>query len=122
MTLTTEGTGSYATPTCGAETIRRNELYSMPGTIALRLTGFFLIVTCVAPRSEPETQVAITPGSRVLMDAHNCYPYGGQWDRPHRARAQDRYTAGDRAGSVLVHRSSYTPIAVTCHSRKTDPR
>ncbi len=66
--------------------IRRNYLYSMLGTIALRLTGFFLIVTCVVPGSEPGRQVAITPGSRVLMDAHNCYPYGGQWaDRIERA-------------------------------------
>jgi hypothetical protein len=50
----------------------------MLGTIALRLTGFLLIVTCVVPGSEPGTQVAIAPGSRVLMDAHNCYPYRGQ--------------------------------------------
>jgi len=58
----------------------------MLGTIAPRLTGFFLIVTCVAPGSEPGTQLAITPGSRVLMDAHNCYPYGGKWaDRIERA-------------------------------------
>ena len=54
-------------------------------TIALRLTGFLLVVTCVVPGSEPGT-VAITPGSRVLMDAHNCYPYRGQWrDRIERA-------------------------------------
>ena len=51
----------------------------MFGTIALRLTGFVLIVTCVVPGSEPGTPVAITPGSRILMDAHNCYPYGGRW-------------------------------------------
>ena len=58
----------------------------MLGTIALRWTGFLLIVTCVVPGSGPGTQVAITPGSRVLMDAHNCYPYGGQWrDRIERA-------------------------------------
>ena len=22
---------------------------------------------------------ALTPGTRVLLDAHNCYPYDGQW-------------------------------------------
>jgi len=58
----------------------------MFGAIALRLTGFFLILTCVVPRSGSGTQVAITPGSRVLMDAHNCYPYQSKWtDRIERA-------------------------------------
>jgi len=27
--------------------------------------------------AQPGTQAAMTPGSRVLMDAHNCYPYRG---------------------------------------------
>jgi hypothetical protein len=31
-------------------------------------------------------QTALAPGSRVLMDAHNCYPYDGRWaDRIERA-------------------------------------
>src|SRR5437879_3713957 len=86
MTLTSDVTRSYATPTCIAETIRRSYLYSVFGTIAPRLTVFFVIVTAVVPGSQLTTQVAITPGSRVLMDAHNCYPYRGQWtDRIERA-------------------------------------
>jgi hypothetical protein len=48
-------------------------------TPILRLIGFFLIVTCVLPASQRGTHAALTPGSRVLMDAHNCYPYAGQW-------------------------------------------
>jgi hypothetical protein len=59
--------------------MRCNELDSMLGTPALRLIGFFLIVTCVVPPRKPGTHVALTPGSRVLMDAHNCYPYAGHW-------------------------------------------
>lgn len=66
--------------------MRGNELDSMLGTPALRLIGFFLIVTCVVPAREPGTHAALTPGSRVVMDAHNCYPYAGQWaDRIERA-------------------------------------
>jgi hypothetical protein len=58
----------------------------MAGTLAPRLTGFFLFVTFVAAGSQPRTPVAITPGSRVQMDAHNCYPYYGHWtDRIERA-------------------------------------
>ena len=33
---------------------------------------------------------ALQPGARTLLDAHNCYPYHGQWsDRIDRALAQE---------------------------------
>jgi len=52
----------------------------------MKLTGFLLISTCLLLGSEVGPKPAITPGSRVLMDAHNCYPYGGRWaDRIERA-------------------------------------
>ena len=52
----------------------------------MRLVEFFLIAICVLPGIESGKPPAITPGSRVLMDAHNCYPYGGKWaDRIERA-------------------------------------
>lgn len=36
----------------------------------------------------PAAPAGLTPGSRVLLDAHNCYPYDGKWaDRIDRAIA-----------------------------------
>jgi len=58
----------------------------MPGRTGKRLAGFLLIATCTVPGSESGAPRAIAPESRVLMDAHNCYPYGGKWaDRIERA-------------------------------------
>ena len=34
-----------------------------------------LFVACTAAAADP----AFLPGSRVLLDAHNCYPYDGKW-------------------------------------------
>ncbi len=42
------------------------------------------------PRSDPRSAppVSFLPGGRVLLDAHNCYPYQGRWaDRIDRALA-----------------------------------
>ena len=45
-----------------------------------------LIVICGLPVIASGEPPGFTPGSRVLMDAHNCYPYGGKWaDRMERA-------------------------------------
>ena len=64
----------------------REQREPMLGTTAMRLVRFLLIATCVLRGIEPGKPPAITPGSRVLMDAHNCYPYGGKWaDRIERA-------------------------------------
>src|SRR5262249_54746991 len=53
---------------------------------------FLVVVTLIplaAPSSTGEQQLVAepwTPGRRVLMDAHNCYPYDGRWtDRIDRA-------------------------------------
>jgi hypothetical protein len=48
----------------------------------LLVCGVLLIQAACAPSPGPavETQAAsYLPGSRVLLDAHNCYPYHGQW-------------------------------------------
>jgi hypothetical protein len=50
------------------------------------LKRIFLIAICVLPAIGLGEPRAISPGSRVLADAHNCYPYGGKWaDRIDRA-------------------------------------
>src|SRR5713101_5533164 len=63
-----------------------------------------------------QTSAAPRPGSRVLMDAHNCYPYFGWWtDRIDRALSggtplaieQDSYWYTDprsgRSWSIVAH-------------------
>jgi len=54
------------------------------------VAGVFLLAAIVLPRKtstlKGEVSLEIRPGSRVLLDAHNCYPYHGKWsDRIERA-------------------------------------
>src|SRR5512136_1946410 len=50
------------------------------------LLGALLIALTVAVPAARSQTPGFLPGHRVLMDAHNCYPYGGQWtDRVDRA-------------------------------------
>src|SRR5262245_24640406 len=45
----------------------------------------FLLAALLVPALAP-IDAAFEPGARVLLDAHNCYPYHGQWaDRIDRA-------------------------------------
>ena len=45
-----------------------------------------LACTCFVAGSQPRSRDASAPGSRSVMDAHNCYPYGEWWrDRIDRA-------------------------------------
>ena len=48
-----------------------------------------VLAVCALPLLAPPTvDAAFEPGSRVLLDAHNCYPYAGRWaDRIDRALA-----------------------------------
>lgn len=47
--------------------------------------GLFLLAAAAAPHAQPS---ALAPGARVLLDAHNCYPYEGRFaDRIDRALA-----------------------------------
>src|SRR5262245_12444274 len=40
----------------------------------------------IGASQQPQTTTAFRPGGRVLLDAHNCYPYGEWWsDRIDRA-------------------------------------
>ena len=52
----------------------------------LRSLSFFILVAVSAAVIFARTQNAVAPGTRVLMDAHNCYPYSEWWsDRIDRA-------------------------------------
>src|SRR5947207_2826219 len=45
-----------------------------------------LAVVALVAVARPPAGAALEPGMRVLLDAHNCYPYHGQWaDRIDRA-------------------------------------
>lgn len=45
-----------------------------------------LAATCAAAQEPPTPPSGLIPGTRVLLDAHNCYPYDGRWpDRIERA-------------------------------------
>ncbi len=45
-----------------------------------------LAATGAAAQGQPTALPGLTPGTRVLLDAHNCYPYDGRWpDRIERA-------------------------------------
>jgi hypothetical protein len=65
---------------------------SLPGGVRASnvLTVCALVVWMLLP-----IHAAFEPGTRVLLDAHNCYPYHGQWS--------------DRLGRAL---STGTPLAV----------
>lgn len=50
----------------------------------LRLASVLLLL--ISPLRAGEAGFTLTPGTRVVMDAHNCYPYDGVWaDRIERA-------------------------------------
>lgn len=70
------------------------------------LLASLLLTSCAS------AQTSIHPGDRVLVDAHNCYPYGEWWaDRMDRALAggvpvaieQDLFWDATRSRSVLAH-------------------
>ena len=55
---------------------------------ALRAAAVLLVVIGTTIAAGPPPGDAGTPGRRVLLDAHNCYPYQGRWaDRLDRALA-----------------------------------
>jgi hypothetical protein len=75
-----------------------------------------LAVACVAPFSQSQSRDESRPGSRSIMDAHNCYPYYEWWhDRIDRALSagtpvaieQDLYWYTDsktgKSWSVVAH-------------------
>jgi hypothetical protein len=82
------------------------------------LLGLSACAPSAGPAVETET---FLPGSRVLLDAHNCYPYHGQWaDRLERALStgvplaieQDLtwYTdpQSGKSWSILAHNEPYS--------------
>jgi hypothetical protein len=45
-----------------------------------------MVTTCVLLAGALPAHAEFLPGTRVLLDAHNCYPYNGRWaDRIDRA-------------------------------------
>src|SRR5215470_17488813 len=49
-------------------------------------TWHLLLAACTLIACAPSAHAQFLPGTRVLLDAHNCYPYHGQWaDRIDRA-------------------------------------
>ncbi|HUK33066.1 MAG TPA: hypothetical protein VLV86_04085, partial [Vicinamibacterales bacterium] len=47
---------------------------------------FRLLAACALIACTSSAQAAFEPGMRVVLDAHNCYPYHGRWrDRIDRA-------------------------------------
>lgn len=72
------------------------------------LLSFILVIIAhaVPALAQSAKQQAWRPGSRVVMDAHNCYPYDGRW--------------GDRITRAL---SAGTPLAIEQDlAWYTDPR
>ena len=68
--------------------------------------GMLACVSLLVPGFAWSQQTAIRPGTRTLMDAHNCYPYGDWWS--------------DRIDRAL---SAGTPLAIEQDlSWYTDPR
>ena len=52
------------------------------------LPALLVALAVLPPRSQHDALGAIRPGTRVLLDAHNAYPYQGRWaDRIDRALA-----------------------------------
>ena len=79
------------------------------------------VLTLAAQRSDTAPPAAFEPGRRVLLDAHNAYPYGGRWsDRLNRALStgppiaieQDlvwhRDSRTGRAWSIVSHGDRFT--------------
>ncbi len=89
--------------------------------IAPKLRLFLLMLCCLvcsAPGLQSQPSTSVLPGSRVLMDAHNCYPYFEWWeDRINRALSagtplaieQDLYWYADphsgQSWSIVAHGS-----------------
>jgi hypothetical protein len=64
-----------------------------PKRLSPRFAMFSILLlgqfACFASLLFAQTHTSLTPGARTTLDAHNCYPYEGQWsDRIDRALAQ----------------------------------
>ena len=58
----------------------------VPISVIGAIPNVLLVHPKVPAASVAELSAEIRPGSRVVMDAHNCYPYDGRWaDRIQRA-------------------------------------
>lgn len=61
----------------------------LPALVAVSLLSLGNCSPAPEPPAAESQPTAYLPGSRVLLDAHNCYPYHGQW-----ANRLDRALAG----------------------------
>jgi hypothetical protein len=79
--------------------------HTMGRSSALVMAAFSLLVW--AP---PAADAAFEPGTRVLLDAHNCYPYNGRWaDRIDRALSTGTPLAVEQDLVWFSHRESACP-------------
>jgi hypothetical protein len=65
-------------------------MVSFSRAVVLFIPLLLLPAGCSSPAPDPDSGPAVSflPGGRVLLDAHNCYPYQGRWaDRIDRALA-----------------------------------
>jgi hypothetical protein len=76
-----------------------------------------LVALCVACGSQAQE---FLPGGRVLLDAHNCYPYAGQWsNRLDRALATGLPLAIEN--DLAWDTSNAAPRVAVCHASKAGP-
>ena len=61
------------------------------------LLPFLLLIAPVPAALRPGNDLFHVNGGKSLLDAHNCYPYDGQF-KPDKPRALDRISGRHRAG------------------------
>lgn len=87
----------------------------------MRVLAAFIATTLLLARAPNDYAQDFLPGRRVLLDAHNCYPYLGQWsNRLDRALATGLPLAIEE--DLAWDTSSSAPRIVVCHGSKASPR
>jgi hypothetical protein len=78
-----------------------------------------LVAACLAPQAAlAQTPPAWAPGGRVLLDAHNCYPYDGKWaDRITRALSTGTPLAIEQDLVWYTDPKTGAPRSVVSHGR-----
>ena len=84
----------------------------------LILATLFLLL--ILPLRAGEAGSALTPGTRVLMDAHNCYPYEGRWtDRIDRALKNGTPLAIEQDLLWYTDKHTHTSRSIVSHGGRT---
>jgi hypothetical protein len=81
----------------------------------------FLVGASLAPAAPPAI-ATMAPGSRVMGDAHNCYPYNGKWsNRLDRALALGGPVAIEQDLATYTNRLTGEIVVVVSHDPKGRP-